>query len=52
MKANIAIKTLNRLAPPPSPFTLQGLFLQQQQLAFRPELNSWYVFCGGAAVGR
>jgi hypothetical protein len=39
--ASIVIE-LSRLAPPPSPFTLQGLFLQQQ-LAFRPESNSRYM---------
>ena len=35
----IMIQTMFRLAPPPSPFTLQGHLLQQQ-LAFHPESSS------------
>jgi hypothetical protein len=38
----IMIEILPRLAPPPSPFTLQGHLLQQQ-LNFRPESSSRHV---------
>lgn len=41
--AIISIRISGRLAPPPSPFTLQGLFLQQQ-LEFCPESKSRYAF--------
>jgi hypothetical protein len=42
MLFSVVIETMPRLAPPPSPFTLQGHLLQQQ-LNFRPESSSRYV---------